>query len=278
MFQLDFLNKNTLRNYPLRGDAAIVTNEGDPLPTGLIASAQFSSPSSFPFMYVSRIYVSGTYVNILMASTVASVKTYVGFFDGKLDDDYQTLKLASIFPTVYGAMTFGPLSVIRNYQGFHTLTETAGRIEDSLHTYIVPPGLASVSSKGSRLTGTVGLEYNNVRRISDLADLKLEVVNKELVRAKNDTSPLFGNCGTLAISSMNNVTPDEQGNIDIYGIAPLEVTVTPAGIGLSVPSITRAELCAGEKRIPPLTESSIYSRDITTVTFPEWQLWPQYQP
>jgi hypothetical protein len=75
---------------------------------------------------------------------------------------------------------------------------------------------------------------------------------------------------------MNGVLPDEHGNIDIYGIAPVKVRVTPIGLTLDVQDVSRQELCAEDKRIPPLVAISTYLKDVTRAVVPEWKTWPQY--
>jgi len=275
MYHVDFLNKNTFRNYPLRGDIPVVDTAGNPLPTAFFSSAQFSVLAEHTRVFFSRVYVSGDYVNILVAGKVGNTVTYLGFFDGKITGDHQQLKLRPIIPTCFGSITIGRLEALAAFEGFHNFTEDTGRVEDSLVTFMVPPALKSITVHGTRLTGRIGLEYSNVKRVTDPSDILLEVINKEQVRALNDTGSAFA-CPTRPIGTMNGVTPDVAGNIDIYGIAPVSVQVTAEGLIFDVPGLTKAKLCTEEQRIPPLVATSAYLQDIRTATNPEWKSWPQY--
>ena len=277
MRQADFLNKNTLRNYPLRGDSSLVSDAGVKMPLAVFTGAQFSTTAEYPFLYISKVYVKDGYINVLVSSIVASVATPVGYFDGRIKEDYQTLKMTAIAPAAYGAIILGPMDTFTGFQGYHTYTSQATRVEDSLLTYVTPPGLTAISVGKDTLAGHLALEYVNVRRSTAIGLLGLEVINKDQVKAKNDVSAKFSNCGVPAIGDMNGVTPDEAGNIDIYGISPIELQVTAQGLRLTVPTITRAKLCVEEKRIPPLVQSSTYNRAIGAATQPEWKGWSQYR-
>ena len=276
MLHTDFLNKNTFRNYPLRADASCVGDDGVLLPTSLLVAARFTLEVGWEHVWIGRIYVNGNYVNALVVSDDGGGPEYVGYFDGVITGDYQTLQLSPLLPQANGSLTFGRLDALAAYQGFHTFTPETGRFEDSTLTCINPPPVSSITVGASRLTGRISFEYNNVRKLADPSILRLEVINKESVKASGDTSARFGSCRTNPIGSMNGVLPDENGNIDIIGIAPLKVDIVEGGVALRLPDIPRSEICAEEKRIPPLIETSTYLQNIRTATEPEWKTWPQY--
>lgn len=276
MFHLEFLNKNTLRDYPLRGLVPVLASDGVALPTALFCSAQFSVIPGYEQVFISRIYINGNYINIAVATLVGAVMTYIGFFSDTVTEDYQSLKMTPLVNFGYGSLMIGRKDALADFQGYHTFTSDAGLIEGSLITCVPVPNLSSLVYGTTKLTGRVGFNYVNVREIANTTELQLEVINKELVKAINDQSATFGNCPTTAIGSMNGVTPDVTGNIDIYGITPVEIHFTSGGISITVPSINRDTLCATNQQIPPLVTRSNYLQNILTTQNPEWKSWPQY--
>lgn len=286
MYHVDFLNKNTFRNYPLRSGGVIVSEEGITLPTALLSSIQFSVPVGYTHVFISRIYVNSNYLNILIAGKVGSVVHYLGFFDGTVTEDFQQLKWSSLLDTVFGSMLIGRSASLIEYQGTHTFTEVTGRVEDSLVTVVVAPTLTSINHDGIKLTGQITFSYNNVREIANTTKLQLEVINKETIRAVNDLSSQFGNCATPPIGSINGVLPDENGNIDIFGIAPVTIEIDAMRSGISLittPTISRSELCADIQQIPDLIKTSYYLQNIgptggtITTLVPEWLSWSWYK-
>ena len=117
----------------------------------------------------------------------------------------------------------------------------------------------------------------NIKETSHPPDLSLEVITKQAVRATNDTSASYKNCKIKPIGSIAGVTPDEDGNIDIYGILPVQVQILAGGLSLAVPSINKEDLCASTKQLPPLIPQQRYLGSILAVPKPEWASWPQYK-
>lgn len=276
MTHVDFLNKNTLRSYPLRADTVMVSQEGATVPKALFSAAQFSVTGNYSKVSLNRIYVDGDYINILVSAKMSNQLVYLGFFDGQIKANYQRLTFSAIDLGVYGMLTVGTREALADFQGFHTFGSEDMLIEDSLVTYVTPPSVRALLVGTSLVTGRVGLELSNVQKVTNPTDLQLEVVSKDSVKAIGDLSAQFSNCPTNPIGSMNGVLPDENGNIDIYGIAPVKVRVTPIGMTFDVPDVRKADLCAEDKRIPPLITISTYLKDITKTSVPEWKTWPQY--
>lgn len=277
MFHVDFLNKNTFRNYPIRGTASAIGQDGIQLPTALLCSAQFTVTSSYSDVFIARILVNATYLNILVGAYIGGVLCHLGVFSENITADYQRMGLTPLIAGVYGMVVVGRQDTLNEYQGTHEFTYSTAPIEDSLVTCVPSPAVSSIFHNGIGLTGDIVFQYNNIKRdLTNTSSIELAVINKESVRAVNDTSPQLGNCPNTPIGSMNGVEPDDNGNIDIYGIYPVKITIEAGRLGLSVPSLTRTELCAEEKRIPPSKNSSAYG-DIKTVAKPEWKSWAQYQ-
>ena len=276
MYHVDFLNKNTLRNYPFRSNIRVVTDGGLDVPTAFLSSAQFSITTGYEQVFINRFFIKDNHINLLVGAMVGSALRYIGYFDGIITEDYQRIVMASLIPSAFGAITVGRRTILDELQGYHSLSVDTGRIEDSLVTHVPVPTVTSISHDGSRLTGRINLEYTNIQQIVDTAKLQLAVINRSAVRALNDVNSSFNNCETYAIGSINGVTPNSLGNIDIYGISPVEVSILGnGGITLDVPTISRTELCAGTKQIPPLIEISRYLQFVQTAVDPEWKSWPQ---
>ncbi len=276
MLRVDFFNKNTLRRYPLRADIAVTSNEGGSIPDSLLCAAQFSVPNSYSELCISRVYSSSNYLNVLISAKLGVTRQPIGYFDGKVVDDFYKLTFSAIDKTVYGLLMVGRREALTELQGTHNFPDGTARIEESLVTYLSPPGVRSLSHDGAILTGRINLTYHNIKQMEDPAQLKLDVVSKETVRVENDPTSSFNSCPTNPIGSMNGVVPDAQGNIDIFGISPVQVRITTTGLSIEVTGVDKATLCHEEKRIPPLIPTSSYLKDITQATVPEWKTWPQY--
>lgn len=276
MTHVDFLNKNTLRSYPLRVDVSKVSQDGEVIPAALFCAAQFTITGNYTKVALSSIYVNGDYINVLVSARNGNTLVYIGFFNGQVQNDYQKLTFSAIDPAVYGMLLVGTKEAVQGYQGFHIFNPDDALIEDGLVTVITPPAVRALVIGTDHLTGRVGLELTNIQKVANPTALQLDVLSKDSVRAVADKSPQFSNCPTNPIGAINGVLPDENGNIDIYGIAPVQVRITPIGLSLEVPTINRHELCAEDERIPPLITISTYLKDITKSTTPEWKTWPQY--
>ncbi len=276
MLRVDFLNKNTFRRYPLRADKSVESLEGTSLPDELFCAAQFSTPGWVERLQIRRVYVNEGYINVLVSCYNGANLTYVGYFDGNITSDCTKLTFSSLDPAIYGMLMIGKASAISQLHGFYTFGTDTAVFEDGLVTYLTPPVVRGLIVGGKTLSGRIGLEYSNVQQIANPTMLQLDVLSKDSIRAKNDKSAKFGSCRTNPIGSMNTVLPDSEGNIDIYGIAPLQIHVSPGGLRFDVVGVSKHELCAEDRRIPPLIPISAYLKDITKATVPEWKTWPQY--
>lgn len=276
MLRVDFLNKNTFRRYPLRADKSVVSTEGLSLPDDLFCAAQFTVPGWAQRLQLRRVYVREDYINILVSCFNGATLTYIGYFDGNVTSDFTKLTFSSLDPGIFGMLTIGRASVLKSLNGFYNFANDTAMIEDSLVTYMTPPGVLSLLLPEGPMSGRISLEYSNIQQTPNPLAIQLDVLSKESIRAKNDKSAQFGTCRVNPIGSMNTVQPDSNGNIDIYGIAPLKIHVSAAGLRFDIVGVSRSELCAEDQRIPPLIPISTYLRDITTTTVPEWKTWPQY--
>jgi hypothetical protein len=72
------------------------------------------------------------------------------------------------------------------------------------------------------------------------------------------------------------VTPDEDGNIDIYTILPMTIDVSGVNLELT-PNLTIEQVCPELNKIyPPLNVSDAYYSNILTEKTPEWKTWPYF--
>lgn len=276
MLRVDFLNKNTLRRFPLRADKGVESTQGTSLPDELFCSAQFSTPGWAERLQIRRVYVSEGYINVLVSCYNGPTLTYLGYFDGNVTADYTKLTFSSLDPSVYGMLMIGKTGALASLHGFYDFANDTAVFEDSLVTYVTPPAVRGIIIGDQTLTGRISMEYSNVQQIANPTALQLDVLSKDSIRAKNDKSAKFSSCRTNPIGSMNTVLPDSEGNIDIYGIAPLQIHVSHGGLRFDVVGVSKSELCAEERRIPPLIPISSYLKDITKATVPEWKTWPQH--
>jgi len=129
---LDFLNKNAYRAYPIRQGSGVTSLQGVQLPQFLITSISLSVPSysgalSYtPFVSQVNINNSVLTVGISLYLTYSSNTSTVGlgYFTGTITQDFQSCYF-NPFPNsgADGFMTTGPLSEIAGLNATYTFTD-----------------------------------------------------------------------------------------------------------------------------------------------------------
>jgi hypothetical protein len=275
-----FLDRNQLRNYPLQGRRPLVDEAGVRASTAVLAAARFTVPAGVTGLYFQQVRHSGRSFSALVHRLPEDRP--VGYFGVVVDRDFQPVELAVLEPGFFGRVVLGPLSAFDGASGLHTFSPEIGRVEDSLVIPVPAPPVTGLRLGNHVLSGRVGLAYVNVREAIDAWTITLDVPNRSQVLAVNDRSVRYGTCGFPAVGGLNGVAPDAAGNIDLYGILPLVVTVTADGqISATIPGMTRDDLCGRPEVIPPANPSDTYhaAADLPVVgvpVVPEWRSWPGY--
>lgn len=276
-FHLDFLNKNAYRKYPLRATASLVDSNGVAIPNGLLTSMQISTDLSNSQLYIGQIYINDTYLSIVIMNY--SSGTTVGYFNGTITGDFQSYTLSTIDNITTGSMTVGTMLDISNMpNGMHFFDKDAGRLEDSIISCYIPPAISSLEIGTSKLVGNITFSGSNVTitALNDIIDLA--VINKLKVLSVSEKSGANNTCDLPTITSINSVTPDINGNINIYAVSPFTMTVNGSVAVLQPGStLTITEICPKSDILaPPIDNSDVYNGDILTITTPEWKSWPKY--
>lgn len=276
---VSFLNKNLFRKYPLRSSSNYISNEGVEIPLSLLSHIKITTKLDTSDVFISKIYVSGNYINITIAHKVSSsVNTYLGYFSATVTQDYQTVTMTPVQTYCSGTLILGLKDVLSTIQGINNLSYDNGKIEDSLIICAVLPAITSLKNRDKILTGDVTFKLDNITRILNSPTITLDVTDLTLVKSPMDKNAARLNCLTNTTKSINGVTPDNNGNIDIYAILPAKVSLLTNGVSFSTPGVALPDICLNvHNNIPPILQidQQIYV-DFLTVTEEEWKNWPQY--
>lgn len=275
-----FLSRNLLRNYPLQGRHVLLDQAGGQMPAGLLTAARFTVPAGVTGLYFRQVRHAGRQVSGLVHALPEDVPA--GYFGATVTVDFQVLDLVPLRNGFFGRLAVGTLALLDQVDGLHSLSPEIGRVEDSLVVSMPAPAVTGLLVGTRTLTGRVTLRPVNVGVSAEDSRLTLDVLNRRQVLAVNDRSIRHGTCGFLSVGGLNGVTPDAEGNIDLFGIAPLRVTVTPDGqVSISLDGMSQAELCGRTETVPPNVASDVHhaASDLPrtgTPVAPEWRDWPTH--
>lgn len=269
-YHLDFLNSNCYRKYPFAAAAKLTASNGVAIPVGLLSSCRVTTTYNKRNVFVSKIIIKDNKVNITLTDN--NTGTALGCFNGTVDKDHQSLVYTSFTNDSFATATFGLVSTLQ-LQGDYVLDYDNGRLEDSVVFCFTRPLVEQLVHNGTSATGNVEITGDNIT-VTTSPSLLLSVTDKSLVVSAGDKSSVFGNCGTPVITKIGNVSPDSNGNIDIYGISPVTIAVTASGLQVGTGTLTFDDLCqARQARLAPTSTSNTYYADILTITEPEWKTW-----
>ena len=302
MYSHDFISRNWLRNYPLRGGQPCVAINGEQLPTQLLVGARLCG-SLYDLrsaaVYVTRVTVKNRWVGVVVGITGLhdSVSVWYGSAEVLHDNTVIPMQLNSSgllvqrvghstafpgeTPRGGGFIVVGSSELVAGMDSVWEFEPRACRLEDSCVIYTAAPRLHSLIVKGQEVTGSVGLTFGNIRSTQqpgpETTDWQLDVISTDQVTSRLDKTAVHGTCDTPVITGVNSVTPDGLGNIDIFGIAPVAVSTAGFGVTLTTPGLALAQVCPPEN-VPAYVASNSYIGSILTVQQPEWKVyWSQYQ-
>ena len=267
MDNLNFYNKNSFRNYPLQQTATITSNEGKAIPADLIVGMSLSTIYAQSDLYISHIAVRNTFLSIAIVDSSTGVA--VGSFNGNITSDYQTLPLTSAQNYTAGSCVVGHIATLIDLQGSWNFTYAASKIEPSCVLWHNLPNISGLTYHGQRVAGNITLNLTNISANGNM----LSIIDNSTMLANNDFTMLTG-CPTPFLFSISGVTPNSAGNIDIYGILPIKVSIDAGSIVVNSPTYTLDVGCPAKTLMtPPLNTSNTYYTDILTATSPEYKLW-----
>lgn len=290
----DFLNKNMNRKYPIRSDMPCLCEDGSYLPQELITSMQLTTDYTNRELYISKVFTAAGYISVTISSNASGL--VLGCFSAAVKSNFETIPLtpSTLQYNISGSMTIGTLKSLETYQGARNLTFSNARIEDSLIFIFTPPGITNISKKlpdivdlevfpiisEQALTGHITLLGDNVAISEQTPNITLSVINTASIKSLTDIGGKVNNCSTPIITHLNTVTPDVNGNIDIYGILPLKINIESGTLDFADTALTLDEVCPERKKLaPPENNSNNYYTDILATRTPEWKdSWPEFNP
>lgn len=313
----DFINKNWFRNYPIRGGCSCVTIDGKHLPTDFLVAAKLNNTylsDSLPDEpgiqnggisnpFISRIVVHGRVVSLTVSLLVDSAPVALWYGQAEITADNTAIPLefnsAMFGGAGGGSVVVGNMQTVLDNEGSFIFDTNSALLEPSCHFVTPHPSVTAIIVKGRRLTGHVLVATDNVSSsfsateetclvgLGDATETvqcrsywNLGIISPQLVESRRDRTVNRFTCATNAIKQINSVSPDGSGNIDIFGIEPVHVSVAGFGVTLSSPDVGFDTICP-PVIVPKLLASNDYIGSILTVTEPEWKLhWdtPNYTP
>lgn len=248
----DWMNSNELRNYPLHDEATKLSADGELLPDGFISDLNLMLPESAgKFAYVSSagatpglvsLTILATMTNPLMpeveSSSSADAESFVPIASitvARPVVPYRNYALESLYPGVAGWVAFG--SDVNEVNASYRLVNPIDGLlcSKAVRRYRDLP-VTSLSRTGNltELTGLIQLaaagDVTIGKGVRTIDGLRREVITIGLNLAESDDPAALlrkyaGDCGGRPedetctqgkpLTSINGVTPDCNGNIDI---------------------------------------------------------------
>lgn len=264
--KLSFLNSNWYRKYPLQSTAGM-----DGFPDDLIVGCRIMYTD--PVVYISKVTTNNNFISIEFHNN----STVIGTAQGTVSLDAITLSIVPIDTNLSGFIIIGNIdSTVAN--STYSFDSTTGALEPSVITIFTPPGVTNITTSTNTLTGNILIDPTNLTMTVDSNSIELDVIAPTDISSRMDRTANLLTCLNPIISGINSVVPllkDGNWNIDIYGIAPIQITSIAGKITVGTNGVSLPNIC-NQTNIPPLDETSDYHGDIMTVDSPEWQSWPQY--
>jgi len=242
----EWLDTNARRHYPLSEEASVEDNTGSfKIPDDFIVdmvipvhSTLNLDPSKF---HILQLAVFGTGVNISIGYDGDIAGTVAVPLAGFARNSTFFIQGVGDFSDVLGKIVIGNLSTILSLGGVYDFDVANGRIESSV---AVPDirGLSGLRIKSGDafsdiIQGDVAFEAGeNVRldvvTIGDVSVLTINAIDGEGTIAECECDQ--GIADRPGIKSINDVVPDENGNIELVGDDCLEVNPSPGDVPVEI--------------------------------------------
>lgn len=266
MNNLDFLNLNTLRNYPIKDDLSRVSLDGVfTIPNDLIADLSVSSPGNSTLrLYISKLINASTHVYIEVSIYNADV---IGSFNipaGTASETDIYLVASATRPGSQGILTVGSMDTISllpsgEYAFDITATELLMRVYTPSTTGVNFVSFQDSNSNTTTLTGDVVIqgESNLQFRIPTGSQTVFIDAGENLGLNKSCDAP------GVPIKSINGVPPDSVGNFNLIPSDCISIDTAEYGLVLSN---TCGKPCLGCNDISTLTTRLIaLESDLLTI-------------
>lgn len=258
---LEWLNRNSLRSYPIRENQVLTASDGFELPYDLLVDIKVSTPFSVDSIGVQSVFITPRIISINFCdqdlSSIATVVFPIG--DQFVYDD---VPLNPLVDGIAGSATCGPC----------VYTQSASSLMPGHHLFTTPCWLEKTTCLGlwefpvksikantfEELNGNTNLVFSgditsSVSRGLDPSNrpstfVVLELNNQQNYLSKCNQVQNAFECGKTPVITINGVSPDSSGNMILNFVGFDEVTASGSTVLVSKTG-TASELCAQESRI-----------------------------
>jgi hypothetical protein len=256
MDNLDFLNLNSIRNYPIRDSYSRVSTDGlFTIPNDFIVDMSVSAPNNDHLdLYISRIVNTSTNINVEISVDHLGVvgNFYIDVASTDAEDDITLIPNNDLFPQALGVLTVGTLDTITALAaGEFTFDASATALLMRVFTpaTVGVNYLAFTDSKGNQvtLTGHVGINAESNLQFRDGGNGHSVIIDA------GENLGLNKNCddSNSPIKTINGVRPDDDGN---FTLIPGDcVSIVDADFGVVI-NDTCGKPCLGCNEIGTLTD------------------------
>lgn len=254
---LDFLNSNSVRSFPIKEGLSCTSTDGFVIPTDFMVDMTVSASSDVSVgFYVSRLY---NYPDVVIIELTDTSDVVLGTFT-VLSGAFSQYKLYTLAPSTdytgaNGKLTAGSLSSLQALpSGIYVFDRTATELESRC---VVPSRTAinrlvftDEKSNSLSFTGSVNILARN--------NLRFRKNGSTIILDAGDGLGLNKDCGaTLApITTINNVGPDANGNFSLLGLDCAQFSSVSDPPGLSLDD-SCCKPCMGCEEIGQLTERAM---------------------
>lgn len=248
----NWLDRNADRRYPLMDGVSALADDGWGLPNDVLVDLSLYAPATMDptrfFIRTITAYGTGAVLSIGHGSTGADVATITVVTAGS----YQSVVVAAVSGSnVSGRATLKAPTEL----GTHTFSEAATQILPTLVRAdsggVLTLTIVDRNGVSHPLAGAVTLVAGDNMTLSAAGQtLTMNMTTGVLI--DQDTIPDTHGLGRTAIRSINGVSPDALGNIELDGFEG--VTVTPSGTGLRISS-ENGEPCCTATEVESVAEA-----------------------
>lgn len=279
-----FLNKNWYRKYPFRASASLLSVDGLQMDNALIVGCSLSlgNRNNPDGVFVSRVHVKSSRVHVEFSWGTA----VVGVAGGLIGEDNQALPIVDKAGTTIGCCVVGSRLLVAGLDINYQFSNSTALLEGSCLKYHPIPGVLGLVHNGSTGTGRLLLNLTNLKLVQLGGKLLINVSSLQQVNSRGDKTSQWLTCDNAVITGINDVRPEPgSGLIELYGIAPVTVTVTSNGIQVGLEEGISLETLCKDANLPAASNSNTYKgyleandpeRNVLTTNDPEWKDWPQY--
>ena len=284
---LSFLNSNWYRQYPFKGDTSLIATSGELLPNDILSGCRLMLDQSHmgTGVQVKRLYHHAGTINVEFVAMNSSLNSGIlGYAHGIITTANQSVMVTSDVPTFSGFITIGNQDTLQTTKCYN-FADGDAILEPSTITIYTPPPITGLTHQDQKLTGQVTFVPTNLIMTVANNNIHFDVLKPDEVESRSDAdhSVILLTCLNPVIGGINTVQPiktTDYYNIDIYGIAPVEILHNHTTEDITVTSSLELVDICNPVNIPPtanvngiIWNSNTSTYDITTTTQPEWQQW-----